>query len=334
MATLVLFPMYFLKSFAYAGVATVVLCAAAAIVVTPAAIVLAGPRLDAFDVRRLVRRYRAGGPAGATELLVPLDEVRDAAARCRWGWPGWCCWSLLGLPFLGVTWGVADDRVLPASASAHQVGDMMRADFSDNSETALTVVVPDAAGLTPQDFDRYATEASAIEDVSMVSAPTGTFADGRRVGAGHRRGRSAGRRGVPDRRQQRAAVLGGVRTPARPAARARRPRRARCRGHRDRSDQPRQRRFDHRAAAAGARHHRGRSPSCCCSCSPAAWYCRSRRWCSTRCRCRRRSARWCGSSRTAISARSARHRPGRWSSTCRCCCSASRSGCPWTTRSS
>ena len=47
MAAMVLFPMYFLKSFAYAGIATVALCALAALVVTPAAIVLLGPRLDA-----------------------------------------------------------------------------------------------------------------------------------------------------------------------------------------------------------------------------------------------------------------------------------------------
>ena len=56
MAVLVLFPMHFLKSFAYAGVATVAFAAAAAIVVTPAALVLLGDRLDSLDVRRLVRR--------------------------------------------------------------------------------------------------------------------------------------------------------------------------------------------------------------------------------------------------------------------------------------
>ncbi|MFZ3270778.1 MAG: MMPL family transporter, partial [Mycobacterium sp.] len=55
MAVMVLFPMYFLKSFAYAGVATVAFVAVAAIVVTPAAIVLLGPRLDALDVRKLGR---------------------------------------------------------------------------------------------------------------------------------------------------------------------------------------------------------------------------------------------------------------------------------------
>src|SRR6201995_1735347 len=56
MSVMVLFPMYFLKSFAYAGVATVAFVAFAAIVVTPAAIVLLGPRLDSLDVRRLARR--------------------------------------------------------------------------------------------------------------------------------------------------------------------------------------------------------------------------------------------------------------------------------------
>ena len=56
MSATALFPMYFLKSFAYAGVATVAFVATASIVLTPAAIVLLGPRLDALDVRRLVRR--------------------------------------------------------------------------------------------------------------------------------------------------------------------------------------------------------------------------------------------------------------------------------------
>ncbi len=59
MSATVAFPMYFLKSFAYAGVATVAFVATASIVVTPAAIVLLGPRLDALNVRKLFRRSRA-----------------------------------------------------------------------------------------------------------------------------------------------------------------------------------------------------------------------------------------------------------------------------------
>ena len=46
MMALMLFPMYFLKSFAYAGIAVVAFAAVAAVMVTPAAIVLLGGRLD------------------------------------------------------------------------------------------------------------------------------------------------------------------------------------------------------------------------------------------------------------------------------------------------
>src|SRR5262249_35800730 len=56
MAVLVLFPMHFLKSFAYAGVATVTFAAGSAIVVTPAALVLLGDRVNSLDMRRLARR--------------------------------------------------------------------------------------------------------------------------------------------------------------------------------------------------------------------------------------------------------------------------------------
>ena len=56
MVPMALFPMYFLKSLAYAGVAVVALAATAAVVVTPAVIVLLGTRLDALDMRRFGRR--------------------------------------------------------------------------------------------------------------------------------------------------------------------------------------------------------------------------------------------------------------------------------------
>jgi RND superfamily putative drug exporter len=89
---------------------------------------------------------------------------------------------VLGAPFLGVKWGFPDDRVLPTSASAHQVGDQLRNDFADNSATAVTAVIPDAGGLSPADLERYTVELSRVPDVSAVSAPTGTFVGGARVG--------------------------------------------------------------------------------------------------------------------------------------------------------
>lgn len=91
MSATALFPMYFLKSFAYAGVATVAFVATASIVITPAAIVLLGPRLDALDVRRWCVGCwagRSGAQTGQATVLVPVEQVRDAPlAAGRYG----CC---------------------------------------------------------------------------------------------------------------------------------------------------------------------------------------------------------------------------------------------------
>jgi uncharacterized membrane protein YdfJ with MMPL/SSD domain len=175
MAALFLFPMHVLKSFAYAGVATVAFAALAAVVVTPAAIVLLGDRLNALDARRLARR-----------LLHRPDPVRRPVEAQFWyrstkfvlrralplGLAVVVLLLVLGAPFVGVKWGFPDDRVLPTSVSAHQVGDQLRNEFADNSATDVTVVIPDAHGLTSVDLERYAAELSRVPDVSAVSAPT------------------------------------------------------------------------------------------------------------------------------------------------------------------
>lgn len=185
MATLVLFPQYFLKSFAYAGVAVVALAACAAIVVTPAAIVVLGPRLDALDVRSAVRRRLHGQPTRS-------PHVED---RFWYRWTSFVMRRavplgltvvvlllLLGAPFRDARWGFADDRVLPESASARQVGDVLRSQFPATATPPVTVVLPDAAGVRPAQLDRYAAALSRVADVRSVSAPGGTFAAGERVG--------------------------------------------------------------------------------------------------------------------------------------------------------
>jgi uncharacterized membrane protein YdfJ with MMPL/SSD domain len=178
MAALVLFPPYFLKSFAYAGVAVVAFTAAAAIIVTPAAIALLGERLDSLDVRRLMRR--------PDRRPRPVEE---------WFWYRWTRFVmshavpigltiaalllLLGAPFRDVKWGFADDRVLPTSASARQVGDQLRNDFVGDAVPDVTAVLPNATDLTLADLDAYAAALSRVPDVSSASSPRGTFVGGR-----------------------------------------------------------------------------------------------------------------------------------------------------------
>lgn len=185
MSATALFPMYFLKSFAYAGVATVAFVATASIVITPAAIVLLGPRLDALDVRKLVRRMLRRPEPVHRPVEQKFWYRSSKFVMRRWlpiGVSVAAALVLLGLPFLRVTWGFPDDRVLPRSASAHQVGDQLRTNFAHDSATSVPIVIPDARNVGPADLDAYAAALSRVPDVSAVSAPTGTFVGGNQVG--------------------------------------------------------------------------------------------------------------------------------------------------------
>lgn len=185
MVAMVLFPMYFLKSFAYAGIAVVALAAAAAIVITPAAIVLLGDRLDAYDVRRFIRRV-LGRPEPEPKPVEQSFWYRTTKAAMRRAVPIGvgiiALLLLLGAPFTGIKWGFPDDRVLPQSASARQIGDEMRTGFAVDSATSVTVVLPDATTVSPADINRYAAQLSQVAEVSSVSAPGGTYVQGRHVG--------------------------------------------------------------------------------------------------------------------------------------------------------
>jgi RND superfamily putative drug exporter len=165
MAVMVLFPMHFLKSFAYAGVATVAFAAVAALLVTPAAIVLLGSRLTS-------KHTRLAGPVEQLFLYRWTRLVMRHALPL--GLAVVALLLLLGAPFTGVRWGFPDDRVLPATASAHQVGDQLRNDFTDNSATAVTAVLPDTSGLTPADLRAYRDGLARVTDVAAVSPPIQT----------------------------------------------------------------------------------------------------------------------------------------------------------------
>ena len=185
MAVLVLFPMNFLRSFAYAGVATVAFAALAAVIVTPAAIMLLGDRLNSLDVRRAIRRM-VGRPEPVPKPVDQQFWYRSTKFVMRRAVPiGLAVVALLavlGAPFFGVKPGFPDDRVLPKSASAHQVGDMLRADFAIDSDSEVAIVIPDSAGLDRAEVDRYAAALSMVAEVNSVSAPSGTFIGGRLAG--------------------------------------------------------------------------------------------------------------------------------------------------------
>ena len=136
MAAMILFPMYFLKSLAYAGIATVAFAAAAAVIVTPAMIVLLGDRLTRWTSAgcRALGAQSAGAEPKPVERQFWYRSTKFVMRRAvTIGLTVTAFLIFLGLPFLRIQFGNPDDRVLPRSASTHQVGDLLREDFPATS---------------------------------------------------------------------------------------------------------------------------------------------------------------------------------------------------------
>ncbi|MEU7512207.1 MMPL family transporter [Streptomyces sp. NPDC042898] len=179
LSAMLVFPQYFLRSFAYAGIAVVVLAATAALTLLPAALVLLGDRVNALDLRRLLRRGRppkqdaaeGSGWARAADLVMrraPVFAVATAAGLV-----------LLGLPFLGVKFGTADDRQLPTTATSRVVQDQLRDGFPGDPGGAITVLAEGRA--TPAQYAAYRERIAALDGVGRVDGPV-TASGG---GAGH-----------------------------------------------------------------------------------------------------------------------------------------------------
>ena len=172
LAALSVFPMYFLKSFAYAGLAVVGLAALASIVVLPAVLVLVGPKINAYDARAGLRRlFRRPEPIQKPEedglwFRLAHRVMRRPAA---FGLTVVVILLALGTPFLKANFGYPDDRVLQTSQSARQVGDDMRTTFSLDAGASLAGIT-DFDPTAPRAMEQLSTYTKAISDVPGVSS--------------------------------------------------------------------------------------------------------------------------------------------------------------------
>ncbi|WP_262699656.1 MULTISPECIES: MMPL family transporter [Streptomyces] len=180
LAAMLVFPQYFLRSFAYAGIAVVLIAATAALVVLPAALILLGDRVNALDLTRLLRRGRParGGEPGAGWARLARLVMRRAPVFALATVAGLVA---LGLPFLRVEFGTADDRQLPSSAESHVVQQHIREGFPGGPGGAVEVLAEGGGTGSTKALADYSAKVSALPQVLRVDSPAGRFADGRRV---------------------------------------------------------------------------------------------------------------------------------------------------------
>lgn len=172
LSALLVFPLYFLRSFAYAGVAVVLMALAGSILTLPAVLATLGHRVNALPVgRRREARPDHDGMWHRIAMFVMRRPVPIAVSVVAF-------LLVLGSPFLRVSFSTPDDRVLPESAMSRQASEVLRADFAGNSAESFGVVAVD---VTADRIDDVAVTASVISELSgvgRVESAAGTFVNG------------------------------------------------------------------------------------------------------------------------------------------------------------
>ncbi|MBO2455131.1 MMPL family transporter [Actinomadura barringtoniae] len=153
LSSLLLFDQNFLISMGYGGIATVLVCMIGALTVLPAMLAVLGPRVNALAVRR--RKATSPAAADATGATGAAVGITASAEGGRWlrlahsvmrrpviyAVATIALLLALGSPFLRISWGGLDARVLPTAADARVVSDTLQNDFPRNSTDPIEAIV-------------------------------------------------------------------------------------------------------------------------------------------------------------------------------------------------
>lgn len=173
LASLLMFPQYFLKSFAYAGISVALLAIVGALTAIPALLAILGRNVNRLKVRR--------------GDLAPKDDggwAKLARFVMRRPWP-----VLLGTitlllvfasPALNTVLGQVDERALPADNPAAVAGEVLRERFTGNDSSPYDIVLIEPGSTT--EIQRYATEISKLPEIVRVVTSTSIISNGNVVG--------------------------------------------------------------------------------------------------------------------------------------------------------
>ncbi|MEU2717303.1 MMPL family transporter [Streptomyces sp. NPDC007205] len=177
LVALLVFPQFFLRSFAYGGIAVVLSAAAGAVFVLPALLAVVGHLVDRYDVFVRLRGPAADPDSGRWYRFATAVMRRPVL----YGGGVVVLLAVLASPFTRVASGLFDDRSLPATSQVHRATQLLRDRFDSDALGTAPVVVKGVGRDRLQSLEPYARSLSAVPGVRQVTAPTGTYAAGRRI---------------------------------------------------------------------------------------------------------------------------------------------------------
>jgi uncharacterized membrane protein YdfJ with MMPL/SSD domain len=168
LATLLVFPLRFLRSMGYGGIIASAVAMLAALVVLPALLRVLGPRVDALtlprwrDPRRLAEPGRWSHALGNLDIRRPVPVVAAVVLAL----------VVTASPFLRVHWTTVDASSLPKSAQAYQADTAVNRSgaFPPNSGVPLylALTAPRSAGA---EVRKIATAARQLPGVRAAGPP-------------------------------------------------------------------------------------------------------------------------------------------------------------------
>jgi uncharacterized membrane protein YdfJ with MMPL/SSD domain len=166
-ASLMIFPQRFLYSMGLGGALVALLAGTIALTVLPAVLTLLGSRVNSLSPRFLQRRAeRDARPAQAgfwyrLSRLVMRRPIPIATVSA-------IVLIVVGIPFYGIKFTSVDAQILPTSASARQVDDVLRSEFPPFRDTPIRVAVKGGGGTAVAEVR---SELNRVPGVAAVNPP-------------------------------------------------------------------------------------------------------------------------------------------------------------------
>ncbi len=161
LASLTFFPLMFLKSFGYAGMAVVAMAVLAALVPFPAILALIGTRIDSLVVRKSAIAPKSDGRWSETARFVMRRPVAVVVLTLT-------VLAVIASPIRNIVFSQADQRVMPASARIAIANATFSADFPGQEGNPVEFVIPNARSMATELAD-YEGKIARVKGIVRVT---------------------------------------------------------------------------------------------------------------------------------------------------------------------
>ncbi len=162
MASLLFFPLNFLKSFGYAGIAVISLAVVGAVIALPALLAILGEKVDKGVVRRSAITPKEDGRWAHTARTVMRRPIPVVIASLT-------VLGIMALPVVNIAFAQIDSRVLPASDRAAISSQIIESRFDGLLGSPIEVVVPDGVGREAE-ISSFLNEVKGVDGVVRIGA--------------------------------------------------------------------------------------------------------------------------------------------------------------------